>query len=323
MFRPTPMLFGVNALAYDYNPKAPEPLAWLAFLDQLWPEDRAAIELLQDWFGYILTADTSLQKMLLIVGPPRSGKGTIARILSAVIGSANVCGPTLGSLATNFGLWPIIGKQLAIISDARLSGRTDQAIVTERLLSISGEDAVTIDRKNMVPLTIQLAARFMILTNELPRLSDSSGALANRFVVLTMDQSFLGKEDTGLTTRLMNELPGILLWAIAGWHRLKARGRFIQPETSSEAISDMMDLASPVSAFVKDRCDVSPGRSITPERLYLAWGQWCTTQGRKEPGILQGFCRDLRAAVPGLSIKQRREPAGGRTRIYEGIDLVD
>jgi len=34
---------------------------------------------LQDWFGYTLSPDTSQQKMLMIVGPTRSGKGTIGR----------------------------------------------------------------------------------------------------------------------------------------------------------------------------------------------------------------------------------------------------
>jgi putative DNA primase/helicase len=64
----------------------------------------------------------------------------------------------------------------------------------------------------------------MFLTNELPRFSDSSGALAGRFVILRMTESFYGKEDTGLTQRLLAELPGILNWAIEGWHRLRERG---------------------------------------------------------------------------------------------------
>src|SRR5262245_42248056 len=35
---------------------------------------------LQTWFGYNLTPDTSLQKIAALVGPPRSGKGTIGRV---------------------------------------------------------------------------------------------------------------------------------------------------------------------------------------------------------------------------------------------------
>src|SRR5690606_33425381 len=100
------------------------------------PDDPEAIQTLQEWFGYVLTPWTALQKMLLLVGPKRSGKGTIGRILSAMLGAHNVAGPTLSSIGMNFGLSPLLGKLLAIISDARMSGRVDQAIVTERLLSI-------------------------------------------------------------------------------------------------------------------------------------------------------------------------------------------
>ena len=54
------------------------------------------------------------------------------------------------------------------------------SIVVERLLSISGEDTLTVDRKYREPWTGQLPTRIVILSNELPRLTDSSGALASR-----------------------------------------------------------------------------------------------------------------------------------------------
>jgi putative DNA primase/helicase len=53
-----------------------EPLEWLSFLARLWPDDAQSIDALQEIFGYVLTSDTSQQKAFLIVGPPRSGKGT-------------------------------------------------------------------------------------------------------------------------------------------------------------------------------------------------------------------------------------------------------
>lgn len=64
-------------------------------------------------------------------------------ILTKLIGSSNVAGPTTGSLAGTFGLQPLIGKSLAIISDARFTGQ-DIGTVVERLLCISGEDTLGI-----------------------------------------------------------------------------------------------------------------------------------------------------------------------------------
>ena len=208
----TPAFFGLNACNLRYDPDASAPQRWLGFLSEVFGDDIEAIETLQETMGYALTPDTSQQKILLMVGPTRCGKGTIARTLTELVGRDNVAAPTLASLSTNFGLAPLIGKPLAIIADARLGSRSDPAAIAERLLSVSGEDALTIDRKFQPAWTGRLPTRFVVLTNELPRLVDASGALAKRFVVLTMQRSFLGREDHGLTGKLLAELPGILNW---------------------------------------------------------------------------------------------------------------
>jgi hypothetical protein len=147
----TPRYFATTALGVAFEPAPTPPRVWLHFLKQLWPHDEESIALLQEWMGYLLTPDTRLQKILLLIGPKRSGKGTIARTISALLGAGSVASPTLASLGANFGLWPLIGKSAAIIGDARLGARNDVSQVVERLLSISGEDLQTIDRKHREP----------------------------------------------------------------------------------------------------------------------------------------------------------------------------
>lgn len=317
---PSPAFFTFSASGVAFDPTAAQPKEWLHFLDLIWPNDPQSTEALQDIFGYLLSSDTSQQKIPLIVGPKRSGKGTIARVLTALLGQNSVTAPTLASLATNFGLAPLIGKCVAIIGDARLSGKADQSAIAERLLSISGEDSITVDRKFQAAWTGRLGVRFLIMTNELPRLSDASGALASRFLVLTMTNSFYGKEDRGLGNRLIGELPGILNWARAGYLRVRARGYFIPPASAQEAVEELEALGSPIMAFVKERCMVGPGLRISCDDLRAAWQDWCTDNGRREAGTAQSFGRDLRAAVNGLSIT-RRGTGSTRTRHYEGITL--
>ena len=81
-YPPTPMFFTVNALEFDPDVAASAPIGWHQFLHQLFDGDIESLDLLQEWFGYCLTGDTSQQKMMLMVGPRRSGKGTIARVLA-------------------------------------------------------------------------------------------------------------------------------------------------------------------------------------------------------------------------------------------------
>ena len=313
---PTPRFFTTCSLDFDPDPNAAAPMAWYEFLHQLFDGDLESLDLLQEWFGYCLTGDTSQQKMLLIVGPKRSGKGTLARVLAKLIGAGNVCGPTTSSLAGPFGLQPLIGKSLAIVSDARFHGE-NIATVVERLLCISGEDTLTVDRKNITSVTLKLPTRFMFLTNEFPRLSDSSGALAGRFIILRFTESFYGREDTGLTERLLGELPGILNWAVEGWQRLNERGRFVVPSSVQDVVEEIEDLSSPVAAFVRDECVVGPGHRVWVANLYEAWKYWCEREGRTLVSTKQSFGRDLAAAVSGIS----RRRATGNVPFYEGINL--
>jgi putative DNA primase/helicase len=317
----TPSFFTLHALNFGYDSAAPLPFEWLKFLRQLWPDDRESIATLQELFGLCLTDDTRHQKALLLIGPKRSGKGTIARILGAMIGRCNTASPTLASLGEPFGLEPLINKLLAIISDARLGARADQHAIAESVLRITGEDDVTVARKHRQAWTGRLAVRFLVISNELPRLADASGALAARFIILRLVNSFYGLEDQGLTDKLVTELPSILNWSIEGLYRLRERGHFVQPTSAAEAVQELDDLSSPIGAFIRDRCRVGPEHTVEINTMFAAWCDWCKTQGRDYPGTAQTFGRELRAALPTLATIQPRTGNPRRNRFYQGIGL--
>lgn len=316
----TPALFSLNGLDFAYEADAPEPSRWLQFLSGLWPDDEQSRDTLQELIGYFLTPRVHFQKIPMIVGPKRSGKGTIARVARRLLGERNVCGPTLANMAEQFGLGILIGKTLAIIADARIGGRTDTAVIAERLLSISGEDTLSIPRKFLPDWNGKLSTRFLLLTNELPKIEDASGALASRFIVLTLHQSFYGREDHELLERFIPELPGILNWALDGYDRLYARGRFLQPESSAALIQEFEDLGSPIGAFIRDRCDVGPGYEVMQQKVFEAWKTWCQENGREKAGTIQTLGRNLRAAVPWLTLAQHRV-CGHPMRYWSGLRL--
>jgi putative DNA primase/helicase len=203
----TPRFFNTHCVPFDYDPNAPPPQLWLNFLKELWNRDQQSIECVQELFGYLVSGDTRQQKIFLLNGPKRSGKGTIARVATRLIGEQHVANPTLASLSSNFGLQPLVNASVAFIGDARLP-KDGTSIIAERLLSISGEDALTVDRKFREAWTGKLPTRIVMLTNELPRITDVSGALASRFVLLTLTQSFYGKEDTELSRSSTASCPG-------------------------------------------------------------------------------------------------------------------
>jgi putative DNA primase/helicase len=318
----TPLYFNQVAVPFDYDPTAPPPQRWHNFLDELWPCEPEAIDAVGEWFGYVISGRTDLHKIFLHVGPTRGGKGVIARIESALVGRQNVAGPTLNSLAGEFGLAPLIGKSLAIISDARFSGR-DSSVVVERLLSISGEDTLTVNRKYRDQWTGKLPTRLHVISNELPKLGDASTAIVGRIVLLLSSRSWLGREDLDLEPALQAELPGILNFALEGLQRLcNNDNRFTHVAAADEAIVQMRDLASPVAAFVREKCELGTDKQVDVDVLYTVYKQWAEDNGYEKRSKAL-FGRDLRAAHPPIRKTRPRDKTGedDRHHVYAGIAL--
>jgi len=305
----TPALFNLFSLPFDYDPGATCP-AWDAFLDSVLPGDRQAQDFLGEWFGYVLSGRTDQHKIAALIGKKRSGKGTIARVLGALVGRDNVAGLNLGTLSGTFGLEPFVGAALAVASDVRWKSRTIGDAV-QILLEISGEDSQTVARKNRTAWKGSLGVRFMLMSNDTPTFSDRSGALVDRMIYVSFRQSFYGREDIGLTDKLIDELPGIFNWALDGLARLEGRGRFTQPDSGLHEQEATRRLADPVGAFIEDWCTVGDEHEIGLDHLYLKFKHWCESEGRdRDSTTKEIFSRDLRNKVE--SVKSRRSREDGK-----------
>jgi hypothetical protein len=140
-------------------------------------------------------------------------------------------------------------------------------------------------------------------------------------VLLLTTRSWLGKEDYQLEKRLLPELSGILNLALDGLQRLTVdnENHFTRFAAADEAITIMRDLASPVGAFVREKCKLGSDDEIAVDALYAAYKEWC--QICEYPKSSKAvFGRDLRAACP--SVKRGR-PRDGTSRhyVYAGIRL--
>ena len=314
-----PRWFNLSCVDARIRNNAPVPKRWLQFLDELWDDDQASKALLHEFMGLTLTADTSFQKMLLLVGQIRAGKGTIIRILTEIHRKENVATPSTTLLTESFGLQTLLGKPVAIVADARFTGK-DIQVAIERLLNISGEDDVAINRKFKDPISAtKLSTRIVISCNALPVLPDSAGALQNRFLVLQLKESFLGREDRKLMAALAKEKDGILHLMIKGLRRLHRQG-FTKTSYQTALTDDLEELGSPIRAFVKEQCDVGEGKWVPTKELYNAWRSWREDdmqQSRKD-GDSMRFGRDLKLAFPGIRRKRKRGVEGW---CYFGISL--
>jgi putative DNA primase/helicase len=319
LLRHSPRFWSPNVLEFDYEPEARAP-RFERFLEELWPRDGEAQQSFLEMVGLCITDETKYQTAFMFVGPRRGGRGTIGRLLRGLIGAENYVRPSLHQFSDQFGLQSLIGKKVAVFSDARLDGITRKglSVIAERLLSITGEDVLDINRKYHGYWSGMLRARVIILSNELLRFQDDSGALASRFSIWRMEQSFRGREERDLTAKLLAERAGILNLALDALARLKVRGRLVQPGTGGEMVHSLATLTSDIAAFVEDVCVVGPSCQASVQSLFTRWQDWCGLRGIRHGWGPNQFSEKLRSSVPTIrSYRPRDNP--GRGTVLTGI----
>ena len=312
--------FTQNSLPFDYdqNDSCPQ---WLAFLQSVWEDDQESIDTLQEMFGYIISGDTRQQKFFNIIGPRRSGKGTINKILVALLGQHNTVAPQLEELCDTFGLQPWLGKLLASFTDARAPERNRSAVVSQ-LLRIVGGDTITINRKNKESWNGYLPTRIVVYSNEVLQLTENSNALTGRMVVLKMTRSFYNNEDTDLAHKLEQELSGIFNWAMGGLkRRLERGGHFIQPRTGIELLELMAELGNPIGSFADEALEFDTLATVSKDDVFACYKHWALKKSIV-PGTELAFKRRFLAATQEHRVESWLDRTdGNRAHVYRGVRL--
>ena len=157
--------------------------------------------------------------------------------------------------------------------------------MVERLLSISGEDTISVQRKYLVDWDGRLPTRIMITDQRDP---GTDRRFRGRWPVacsgLIFPNSFFGTRGPALEGKLKTELPGILNWAIEGYRRLKPARTFRPAEECRRRTSNKSKCWDhPVKAFLRDRCVVGPGFTVAIEGLYgMRWKAWSAHNGNND-----------------------------------------
>ncbi|MDV7246763.1 MULTISPECIES: phage/plasmid primase, P4 family [Rhodococcus] len=315
--------FNESSLPFAYDPDAPEPDLWLRCLDQWFPEDAEAIQLLQEWFGYVISGRLDLEAALYIQGIPGSGKTTVRKVLEKLVGKANVVSMSTSDLNNdNFGLEKAIGKTLIVFPEATF-GRNAKAAV-EKFKEIASGEFGSVRRKHRIDWEGVLPGRMMFTSNHAPDFRDNSGAPLDRLYALAMNQKFRGTDAMSSTLEhdLNKEVSGILNWALDGLACLSTRGRFVQPASGREVLEDAAELGSPMGAFVRDCCDVGNGFRLSTERLYDEYERFVGRNGK--PLGKAKFGAELRSymkgAYPDVAFDRKKRGVDGRPA-YEGLAL--
>lgn len=335
----TPECRATRMLPFDYVAvPAPESfVAWRAFLASVWGSggpnggaDVESIALVHQMIGYLLSGSNDQQKVFLLLGPPRSGKGTIAKLLFRLFGP-DATGFKLAGLDGNFALESLLGRSLAIDGDVRRSKSVnrDEGKIVERVLGITSGDVQEVPRKNKTAVTCVLPTRLVLNSNPPFSLRDVGGAMASRVMTLPFRMSFLGKEDFQLEDKLSAELPAIVALAMQSMKTFRHVGRFVEPESAGELREEIERGQNPLKEFFDEWCELdlysaNPSRVPCGE-LYQAMRRWAEENGNIAPSA-QSFA----SALKQLGVRRARPADAALKRegkrpnySYYGIKLLD
>lgn len=314
----SPKWFSTVRLPYEFNPDAECP-RWLAFLHKNLERDEQRIARLQEWSGYCLLPDTGQQKFLAMEGEGANGKSVYCAALSAMLGAENCSHVTLERFGERFEKTATLGKLVNICADV---GEIDR-VAEGCLKSFTSGDTMYFDRKHVSGVSCIPTARLVLCFNNRPRLSDRSGGIWRRTLLVPWFYQITEAEripnmDKPWWWEQSGELPGIFLWALQGLHRLRQQGKFTASEKGDEALEDYRDESNPVRSFLKENFELSDS-SIRCSVVYHFYCKWCVQTGHK-PMSDAVFGREVKRA---FGTKRERVRFGGELRWnYRGIAFI-
>jgi P4 family phage/plasmid primase-like protien len=246
-----PAFFSRICLPYPYDEHA-QCQQWIYFLQEVLPDPECR-KLLQEWFGYCLIPDTSLQRFLLLEGTGANGKSVALSVLMALLGPDNVSAVSLENFGGTYNLTETLGKLANITPEIGELDKTAEGILKA---FVSGE-ILQFNQKYKPVFTARPTARLVLATNTRPRFSDKSQGLWRRLLLIPFPNTIPEEmQDPSLAEKLVQELPGILNWAVEGLKRLHLRGRFEEPLVCQQAKQEYIREVNPVRLFLRNSAPV-------------------------------------------------------------------
>lgn len=290
-------------LACDYSLKAAAP-EFERFVAQVLPDPEVRAYV-QEYLGYTLLPDTRFQRAQFWLGAGANGKSTLAEIVAAL--HEKVAAMELDAL-DGFKLVNLLGASLVYVDE------TPQRIDEQRLKMLISGGLVQVDRKFRDPINLRPTAKWIILGNQLPAVSDQSAGFWRRLAIIPFSASFPdGHADPLIARRIIeNELSGVLNWALGGLHRLLERGRFNQmPDAVLQQLETGKRETNSVFAWFVNSDIETDGEAETPkDDVYSSYRDWCRDNGAAAVSS-ERFWKRL-ATVTGSSFPEKKATVNGK-----------
>lgn len=307
-----------HIIATPYEPNATCPV-FDKFLDRVTRGDAELMAYIQRCVGYSLTGDTRTELVFFVYGEGQNGKSTFINTIRVLLGAyAHRVSPDLfmqlrGKISggPKESLANLRGKRFVAASEIEEGRRLHMALVK----SLTGAETITADRKYEHEIEWQPTHHLWLSGNYRPEIRDDSIAAWRRLKIVPFTVYIPDEEkDEALKFKLLDELPGILVWAVRGCLAYQAEG-LVDPPAVTLATNDYRKENDLIGLFIDEACVVEDGATITNKGLRVELKAWCigsgldtlNTQQIKRLMLARGF--------------DQGTSSDGKHRIWRGIRL--
>ena len=279
---------------YLYDEKADCP-QWRKFISEIMAERETSIKLLQEMAGYVLYADSSLQKCFFLMGEGANGKSVFLNVLRSVFGEANVSNVEMSSLIEPFQRINLINSLANISSETSTNVKGAESIFKQ----IVAGDTINGCYKNKDFVNFNPRCVMISACNEYVKSRDTTTGFLRRICFIDFPRKFEGKNaDTELESKLKTELAGIFNWIYEGYKRLREQKRFTETPEQAVMMEEFVQIMNPVAAFILETLMEQTGR-IPRNELYTKYHTWCKDAGH-EPQSRNKFIQSFRKTIKQL-----------------------
>lgn len=271
----TPELFITYGLPYSFDEKATCP-RWEKYLSEVQSEDdnRKCLQMIA---GLSLVPDCSYNVAFFLYGEAGTGKSVFLNVLSALIGKENICNIPLANLANRFGLAPLTEKLLNVVGDMPCMPESGRIADIEGIFkTITAGETIPVESKGVDPWDARAIARMIFATNTLPSFTDRTNGVWDRLRIIPFCHRIRGteKQNPNLISELLEELPGIFIWALRGLAMLRKEKTFPECIGGVEIKNELRSSSDHERTFLEEHTEAAKGHWVSSNELFQEYRVW-------------------------------------------------
>lgn len=306
--------------AYDPDAKAP---MWEKFIDDVFQSDQELIEYVQRAIGYSLTSDTREHCFFLLHGAGSNGKSTLLNVLQELLGayaspvSSAVIVQDEKAIAKS-GRSAFAGTGLEMLPNKRCvvaeETTENQVLQMGTLKAATGDTRLVAAHMYGKAFTYTASFKLWFSFNHKPIVKGTDDGTWRRIQLIPFNAQFTaekGNLDREFTEKLYRELPGILNWAIEGFHAWRRDG-LNPPEQVKLAVQEYRAESDLFGEFLSTCFSVTgnPDHHMQQPDVYDYYTAWARNNG---------MSRTWTSTTMGKEFKKRGftvEKVSGSNRIF-------